>query len=102
VKDTGLLRCPETSTDDCQEKEQKEAMKAKKRVRKGTFDVEVDGQKIAVKGKEVIKDRKGKSKMTFKAKGTDSSNPIKRINDKNVFKNGYTKVDKKKTVYKTM
>lgn len=76
-------------------------MRPKKRtVRKGTFDVEVDGRKIAVKGKEVIKDNKDKTVVKFKAKGVGKENPIKRIDDKLVKKGDFVKKNKKKTVYK--
>lgn len=77
-------------------------MKPKKRsVRKGTFDVGVDGHNLAVEGKQVTKTKKNKTVVKFKAKGLGKKNPIKRISDKLVTKNGYTKTNKKKTVFKT-
>lgn len=76
-------------------------MRPKKRnVRKGTFDVEVDGGKVPVKGKEIIKKGKNKSSYEFKAKGVGKDSPIKRITDKVVIKNEAVKKNKKKTVYK--
>lgn len=80
-------------------------MRAKKRsVRKGTFDVEVDGREVAVEGKEVVRKRGNKTVVKFKAKGKGKDNPIKRINDKTVTEevNGETLVKKrkKKTVYR--
>lgn len=77
-------------------------MKPKKRsVRKGTFDVGVDDHNLAVEGKEVTKTKKNKTVVKFKARGLGKKNPIKRISDKLVTKNGYTKTNKKKTVFKT-
>lgn len=76
-------------------------MRPKKRtVRKGTFDVEVDGRKIDVKGKEVTKTNNDRTVVKFKARGVGEENPIKRISDKLVKKGGLVKKDKKKTVYK--
>lgn len=75
-------------------------MKAKKKtVRKGTFDVEVDGKNYHVEGKEVTKTNKDKTVVKFKAKGVGEGNPIKRISDKIVEKGGLVKKDKKKTTY---
>ena len=75
-------------------------MKARKRtVRKGTFDVEVDGKSYSVKGKEVTKTNKNKTVVKFKAKGVGEENPIKRINDKVVKKGGLVKKNKKNTTY---
>lgn len=77
-------------------------MKPKKRsVRKGTFDVGVDNESLVVKGKEVTKTKKNKTVVKFKARVMGKKNPIKRISDKLVTKNGYTKKNKKKTVFKT-
>lgn len=75
-------------------------MKARKKtVRKGTFDVEVDGKSYSVKGKEVTKTNKNKTVVKFKAKGVGEENPIKRINDKVVKKGGLVKKNKKNTTY---
>ena len=75
-------------------------MKARKKtVRKGTFDVEVDGKSYSVKGKEVTKTKNNKAVVKFKAKGVGEGNPIKRINDKVVKKGGLVKKNKKNTTY---
>ena len=77
-------------------------MKARKKtIRKGTFDVEVDGKSYSVKGKEVTKTKKNKTVVKFKAKGVGEGNPIKRINDKMVKKGGLVKKNKKKTTYES-
>ncbi len=73
--------------------------KKKKSKRKGTFDVEVDGKTVYVKGKEVIKEGKNKTVTKFKAKGVGENNPIKRISDKMVKKGGLVKKNKKKTIF---
>lgn len=61
----------------------------KKKVRKGTFDVEVDGKEYGVKGKEVTKFNKdGTVKARkFKAKGAKGT-PVKRIKDVDKYRNG--------------
>ena len=75
-------------------------MKARKRtVRKGTFDVEVDGKSYSVKGKEITKTNKDKTVVKFKAKGVGEGNPVKRISDKLVKKGGLVKKNKKKHTY---
>ena len=77
-------------------------MKARKRtVRKGTFDVEVDGKSYSVKGKEVTKTKKNKTVVKFKAKGVGEGNPIKRISDKLMKKGDLVKKNKKKTTYES-
>jgi hypothetical protein len=73
--------------------------KKKKSKRKGTFDVEVDGKTIYVEGKEVIKEGKNKTVTKFKAKGVGENNPIKRISDKMVKKDGLVKKNKRKTIF---
>lgn len=75
-------------------------MKLKKRSKsKGTFDVEVDGKVFYVEGKKVVKEGKNKTVTKFKAKGVGVNNPIKRINDKLVKKNGLVRKNKKKTIF---
>jgi hypothetical protein len=71
----------------------------KRTVRKGTFDVEVDGKEFSVEGKEVVRQRGGKTTTKFKAKGVGDDNPIKRINDKLVKKDGLVMKRKKKTTF---
>lgn len=61
----------------------------KKKVRKGTFGVEVDNKEYEVKGKEVTKFNKdGTVKVRkFKAKGSKGT-PVKRIKDVDRYRNG--------------
>lgn len=74
-------------------------MKAKKRkVTRGTYDVEVDGKEYQVEGKRVEKRRGRVTK--FKAKGEGDGFKIK-IQDKlKKGKSGLVKKDKKRTKYK--
>lgn len=77
-------------------------MKARKKtVRKGTFDVEVDGKSYSVKGKEVTKTNKDKTVVKFKAKGVGEGNPVKRISDRMVKKGGLVKKNKRKHTYES-
>ena len=73
--------------------------KEKRKVSKGTFDVEVDGKTYLVKGKKVVKTRGGKTITKFKARGGKDT-PIKRIKDKVVKKGGIVVKNKKKTKYR--
>lgn len=69
---------------------------------KGTFSVEVDGKEFQVKGAKVVKQKGGKTVIKFKAKGIGEGNPVKRINDKLVKKDGLVKKNKKKTTFKKL
>ena len=73
--------------------------KKKRKVSKGTFDVEVDGKSYGVKGKKVVKTRGGKTITKFKARGGKDT-PIKRIKDKVVKKGGKVLKNIKKTKYR--
>ena len=74
--------------------------KEKRKVSKGTFDVEVDGKSYPVKGKKVVKTRGDKTITKFKAKGGKDT-PIKRIKDKEVKKGNLVIKNKKKTKYRS-
>tara|TARA_Y100000361_G_scaffold148388_1_gene161139 strand:- start:190 stop:627 length:438 start_codon:yes stop_codon:yes gene_type:complete len=72
----------------------------KRKVSKGTFDVEVDGKSYPVKGKKVVKTRGDKTITKFKAKGGKGT-PVKRIKDKEVKKGNLVIKNKKKTKYRS-
>lgn len=74
-------------------------MKPKRKVTKGTFDMEVDGKKVEVKGKLKEKFSKDgdKKKEVFKARGKDV---IKKTKEVKKNKDGEMIVKRKKTVYK--
>ena len=74
-------------------------MKPKRKVTKGTFDMEVDGKKVEVKGKlkEKFSNTGEKKKEVFKARGKDV---IKKTKEVKKNKDGEMLVKKKKTVYK--
>ncbi len=74
--------------------------KKKRKVSKGTFDVEVDGKSYPVKGKKVVKTRGNKTITTFKAKGGKDT-PVKKIKDKLVKKGNLVIKNKKKTKYRS-
>lgn len=72
-------------------------MRAKRKVTKGTYDVEVDGKTYQVEGKKV--EKRGGKVVKFKAKGKGDGFKIK-IKDKlKKGKDGLVKKDKKKTKY---
>jgi hypothetical protein len=72
----------------------------KRKVSKGTFDVEVDGKSYPVKGKKVVKRRGDKTITKFKAKGGKDT-PVKKIKDKVVKKGNIVIKNKKKTKYRS-
>ena len=73
-------------------------MRAKKKVTRGTYDVEVDGKTYQVKGKKV--EKRGGKVTKFKAKGEGDGFKIK-IKDKlKKSKSGLVKKDKKQTKYR--
>lgn len=74
-------------------------MKPKRKVTKGTFDMEVDGKKVEVKGKlkEKLSKDGDKKKEVFKARGKDV---IKKTKEVKKNKDGEMIVKRKKTVYK--
>ena len=80
-------------------KELYDSIHKKRKVSKGTFDVEVDGKSYGVKGKKVVKTRGGKTITKFKARGGKDT-PIKRIKDKVVKKDGKVLKNIKKTKYR--
>jgi hypothetical protein len=71
----------------------------KRSVERGTYEVGVDDKDVSVEGKKVTKTKKNKTVVKFKAKGSGEGNPIKRISDKVVKKDGVVKKDRKKTTY---
>lgn len=72
-------------------------MRAKRKVTRGTYDVEVDGKTYQVEGKKV--EKRGGKVVKFKAKGEGDGFKIK-IKDKlKKGKDGLVKKDKKKTKY---
>ncbi len=72
----------------------------RRKVSKGTFDVEVDGKSYPVKGKKVVKKRGNKTITKFKAKGGKDT-PVKKIKDKVVKKGNLVIKNKKKTKYRS-
>ena len=74
--------------------------KARRKVSKGTFDVEVDGKSYPVKGKKVVKKRGNKTITKFKARGGKDT-PVKKIKDKVVKKGNLVIKNKKKTKYRS-
>lgn len=75
-------------------------MKPRKKVTKGSYDMDVDDKSVQVKGKTVERfDKSGeKTSERFKAKGNDEIKKVKTIKKKN--KDGEMLVKKSKTVYK--
>ena len=71
-----------------------------RKVTRGMFVVEVDGKTYLVKGKRVEKTRGDKTVTKFKARGGKDT-PIKKINDKHIKKKGLTKMNRKKTKYRS-
>ena len=72
----------------------------KRKVSKGTFDVEVDGKSYPVKGKKVVKTRGDKTITKFKARGGKDT-PIRKIKDKVVKKGNIVIKNKKTTKYRS-
>jgi len=72
--------------------------KTKRKVAKGTFDTEVDGNIVTVRGKRV--EKRGGRVTKFKAKGEGEGFRMKINDKKKVDKRGLVKKVRKQTKYK--